>query len=147
MMHLLFLTQNNAIFTPQRIAFRVFSKCHKLDKVVHSDLTSCRSGLPRGFGGPNPSPNSWKLFTYVLVDSSSRSHLYFIYFRPGPNICSHCTKVWHRSYPTCDAPLSRSARRSFAPCRNRSKITVLKCEQKLYTVWFVCRRKSYADLV
>ena len=31
----------------------------------------------------------------------------------GSNTCSHCTEVWHRTYPICDAPLSRTARRSF----------------------------------
>ena len=38
-----------------------------------------------------------------------------IYFRDGPKKCSHCTKVSHKTYPICDAPLSRSARRIFAP--------------------------------
>ena len=36
-------------------------------------------------------------------------------------------------------------RRGAAPLRyrNRAKITVLTCEQKLYPVWFLCQRKSY----
>ena len=46
--------------------------------------------------------------------SGSQFSLLLIHFRYGPNTCSHCTKVWHRTYPIC-APLSRSARRSFAP--------------------------------
>ena len=33
----------------------------------------------------------------------------------SPTTCSHYTKVWHRTYPICDAPLSRPALRSFAP--------------------------------
>ena len=32
-----------------------------------------------------------------------------------PNTCSHCTKMCHSNYPICDAPLSRSAQRIFAP--------------------------------
>ena len=36
----------------------------------------------------------------------------------------------------CDAPLSRSARRSFAGYRNRAKITVLMCEQKPFSYGF-----------
>ena len=38
-----------------------------------------------------------------------------IYFRDGPKKFSHCTKVSRKTYPICDAPLSRSARRIFAP--------------------------------
>ena len=45
-----------------------------------------------------------------------------IHFRDGPNRCSHCTIttdfVWYKIYPTCDAPFSRSARRSFAPSKS-----------------------------
>ena len=44
-----------------------------------------------------------------------KSSLLRIYFRYGPNNCSHCTKVWHRNYLICDASLSRSMQRSFAP--------------------------------
>ena len=60
----------------------------------------------------------WGTRSQSSVDSSSRSYL----STSGPNIRSHCTKVWHRTYPIYDAPFSRSARRSFAPlqksCRN-----------------------------
>ena len=59
---------------------------------------------PRGFGALNAIPRSW-IFTSVLVGPT--------YLLP-PNRCSHCTEVWHRTCPICDAPLSRSARRSFA---------------------------------
>ena len=34
------------------------------------------------------------------------------HFRHGPNTCSLCAKLWHRTYPICDAPLWKSARRS-----------------------------------
>ena len=37
------------------------------------------------------------------------------YFCDGLNRCSHITKVWHKTYPIWHAPLSRSARRRFAP--------------------------------
>ena len=47
--------------------------------------------------------------------SEFQSSLLLIYFRDGPNRCSHCTKLWYRTYPICDAPLSKSARRIFAP--------------------------------
>ena len=37
---------------------------------------------------------------------------------PGSFIqLSHCTKVWQKTYPICDAPLSRSAWLSFAPAK------------------------------
>ena len=36
------------------------------------------------------------------------------HFRNGPNTCSHCARLWHRTYPICDAPLWKSARRSLA---------------------------------
>ena len=49
---------------------------------------------------------------FYLRLSLSQSSLLLIHFCYGPNICSQCTKVWHKPYPICDAPLSRSARRS-----------------------------------
>ena len=63
----------------------------KAAQVVHTHRTSCRGGWPRGFGELNSSPHSY-LFTSVTG-----------------RIGVHCTKVWHKTYPTCDAPLSRSA--------------------------------------
>jgi len=35
--------------------------------------------------------------------SGFQSSLLLIYFRDGPNTCSHCTKVWHKTYPIFDA--------------------------------------------
>ena len=58
---------------------------------------------PRGFGALNAIPRSW-IFTSVLVGPA---HLI------PPNRCSHCTEVWHSTYPICDSPQSRSARCSF----------------------------------
>ena len=44
------------------------------------------------------------------------SSFLLIHFRDdGPNRCSQCTKVWHRNYPICDAPLSILVRCSFTP--------------------------------
>ena len=69
------------------------------------------------------------------------SLLLLIYLRDGPNMCSHCTKLWHKTYPICNAPPSRSARCSFAH-RNRTEMTFRMCEQKHYPVGFSWRRKS-----
>ena len=45
-------------------------------------------------------------------------------------MCSH----WHKTYPICDCPLKRTARRGAASLRDRNgaEITVLMCEQKPY---------------
>ena len=73
--------------------------------------------------------------TYFRL-SGFQSSLPLIHFRHGPNTCSHCTKVRHRTYPICDATLSRSVRHSFCSLcyRDRAEITVLICEQKPYPV-------------
>ena len=64
--------------------------------------------------------------------SGFQSSILLIYFREGSIRCSHYTKVRQKkNYPICDAPLSRSARRSFARRhRNCASTTVLVCEQK-----------------
>ena len=64
--------------------------------------------------------------------SGFQASFLFIYFRDGPNKCSHCTKVCHKTYTICDNSLSRSARHSFAP------------SQRPYLIWFnfCCRAKS-----
>ena len=41
--------------------------------------------------------------TYFRLSWFQSSPL-IIHFRDGPNTCSHCTKVWHKTYPICDAP-------------------------------------------
>ena len=73
-------------------------------------------------------PSQWVPVIFLLL----------IYFPYGPDSFSHYTKVWHRTYPICDAPLSKLSRR-----RNRAEIRVFMCKQKPYLVWFSCRRKSY----
>ena len=70
-----------------------------------------RSSWPWGFDVLDPSTS---IFTSVSVDSSPRSYL-ITSGRLCPNSFSHDTKVWHTTYPICDAPLFRSARRSFVP--------------------------------
>ena len=52
---------------------------------------------------------------YFRASEFPFTHLLNIHLRYAPNTCSHCTKKWHRTYPICDASLSRRGRRSFAP--------------------------------
>ena len=56
--------------------------------------------------------------------------------------CLHFIKVWHRTYPIWNAPLSRWRGAALLRYRNRAEITVLIFEQKPYPVWFLRRRKS-----
>ena len=60
--------------------------------------------------------------------SKFQPSLLLIYFREGSNRYSHSTKVWHKTSPICNTPLSRSAR--LRSVRDRAKITVLVCEQE-----------------
>ena len=77
----------------------------KAAQVVHTHRTSCGGGWPRGFGELNSSPHSW-IFAPVSVGSSPHSYLFT---SVTGRIGVHCTKVWHKTYPICDAALSRSA--------------------------------------
>ena len=77
----------------------------KAAQVFHTHRTSCGGGWPRGFGELNSSPHSW-IFAPVSVGSSPRS---YVFTSVTGRIGVHCTKVWHKTYPICDAPLSRSA--------------------------------------
>ena len=101
-----------------------------------------RRGWPWGFGELNPSPHSW---IFTSVRQWVQSSLLLIHFRYGPNTCSYCTTLWHRTYPICDSPLSRSARRCFAPSQkchqnHRSVRTealsgmILVATQKLFAI-------------
>ena len=69
-----------------------------------------------------------------------QSFFILIHFRYAQNTCSHCTKVKHRTYPICNAPLLRSVQLCY---RNHDEITILMCEQKPCMVWFLCKCKSY----
>ena len=50
------------------------------------------------------------------------------------------------TYPICDFPLRGRRGTGLFRYRNRTEITVLMCEEKLYPLWFSCRRKSYPVL-
>ena len=84
--------------------YRVNSNGTEMEKVVHTHRTSCRSGWSGWFtfGELNPSPHFW-IFRFRLC--GFQSSLLLIHFRCGPNTCSHRNKVWHRTYPLCDAPI------------------------------------------
>ena len=137
-------------------------------KIVHTHRTSRRSSWPRGFGARNSGPHSW-IFASVSVGSSPWYHV-FTCATGSWNRCSHCTKVWQKSYPISEAPrsrvvcyttvltgrsvkwqhkerlrnrlLSRSARCSLFRHRNPPATTVLVCEQEPYTFWFSWGRKD-----
>ena len=55
--------------------------------------------------------------------------------RYGANACSNCTKVWLKTYPVCDAPLSNSARCSLVLLQNSRR-------NHTFPVWFLCWGKS-----
>ena len=78
---------------------------------------------------------------FLLSSQWSKLSLLLIHFRKGPNICLHCSKTWHRTYPICHAPLSKSARYSFVSRRNHRS---LACEQKPFAVWSSCWSKGYS---
>ena len=65
-------------------------------------------------------------------------------FRPGIYVgCSHWQEELHKEiYPIGDDPLSRSARRRFAPLTNRGSL--LMCEQKPYLAWYGFRASTRA---
>ena len=102
----------------------------ELEQVVHTHRICAE---PVGREGLVSYPSQW---IPVLADTES--------FRPCPSTFSHSTKVWHTTYPICDAPLLRSTGRGAASLRyrNRAEITALLCEQKHYPIWFSCWRKS-----
>ena len=79
------------------------------------------------------------------MGSSPRSYLFTS--AKGRSGVHTAPKNGKKNYPICDAPLSRSARRSFARRhRNCASTTVLVCEQKPCPVWFSWRLKSYPVL-
>ena len=54
------------------------------------------------------------LFIIYFRLTGFQASLLLIYFRDGSNGCSHCTKVWRKTYPICDARLSRLVRHILA---------------------------------
>ena len=98
-------------FVPERLA----SPADVL-RVRHAFLLRTSAGeaterLAERVWSLNTNPHSW-LFTSVLMGSSLFQSLFLLApdFRNGLYASLHCTKVWHRAYPECDATLWRSAR-------------------------------------
>ena len=120
-----------ATSSPYRIAFRVDMKYYTVlyEQQRHRTGTSCSHPS-------NNVPQRLAERVWWTKSQSSPLNIYFrfsgfqsllllIHFRYGPNTCSHCTKVWHRTSPICDAQVSRAAQRSFA--LNSAEITVPIC--------------------
>ena len=72
--------------------------------------------------------------------SGFQASFLFIYFRDGLNKCSDCTKVCHKTYTICDASLSRSARRSFAPSQKSQLLCLIR--SPIWYHGFCCGAKS-----
>ena len=60
-----------------------------------------------------------------------QSYFLLIHLRHSPNTCSHYTKVWHRTCPICNVPLSRSARRSFVPLQKSHRNHPFLCVNRI----------------
>ena len=119
----------------------------ELEQVVHTHRTSCRSLMAERVWWPKLGP----ILTpeYCLLPSQwviQSSLLYYpIHFHYGPNTCSQCTKVWHRTLSAMwlsTLEIGAMHARLFFRYRNGAEITVLICDQKPYQVWFSCPRKS-----
>ena len=108
------------------------------DKSVDKQWTSCRCRWPSRVWWTKCQSSFLNIY-FVSVDSGPRSYLFT------------SATVLIPVYPTpkygteAGVKLHFKARRGSALlcCRNRAKINVLASEQKLYPVWFSCRRKSY----
>ena len=106
--------QTRAIFTPYRIAFSADPKSHLAwAQNWNKSLTYIAPERLAGRVWWTKSQSSLLNIYFHLI--GSQPSLLIIHIRYGPNTCSHCTKVWHRTHPICHARLSRSAWRSFAP--------------------------------
>ena len=75
-------------------------------QVVNTHRTLCRSGRLTERVWCTKIQSS--LLNIYFRLSGFQSSPLVIDFRYGPNRHSHCTKVWHQTYPICDAPLLRS---------------------------------------
>ena len=129
------------MFTRKRIAFRGATKSCPLQceqqrsgaaQVVHTHLTWCRRGWPRGFGELNSSPHFCGIFTSASVGSSPRSYLF----------TSATGRIGVHTAPKYGAKAIRYVtlhfqdRRGAASLRhrNRAATTVFVCEQKPFPV-------------
>ena len=89
---------------------------------------ACMGWAPIGLRTTGP----W-IFTSVLVGSIPHSYLFT---SATVRVPVHTAKVWHRTNPICDVPLSKID----AAQLHSVTITVVMCKQKPYPVWFACRR-------
>ena len=65
---------------------------------------------------------------YFCLSGFQSSLLLIHYNRLLSEYCLHCTKVWHRTYPICNAHSGDRRGAAFLRYRNLTKITVLMCE-------------------
>ena len=105
-------------FVSTRIRDSVNSNGTKLEQVVHTHRTSCRGSRPRGRWTKSQS----SILNIYFRLRGFQSLFPLLHFRYGPNTCSQYTKVWHRTYPICDAPLSRRNHCSYVWTEDLSKM-------------------------
>ena len=89
------------------------------------------------------------LLNFYFCLSGFQSSLLLIYYNPLlSEYCLHCTKVWHRTYPICNAHSIDRRGAAFLRSRNLAKITVLKCEHTDATssVLFLNTKSSFLSL-
>ena len=125
-----------AMFTPYRISFCAGTQLEQVAHTQQTSTTSCWSDW------------SFKFGEIIRIPIMSVCVL-LIHFRHCLNTCSHSTKVWYRTHPICDTPVSRLARRSLAPLQKwRQNHSVITCEQNPYPVWFSrrCNREEKCDV-
>ena len=90
----------------------VNSSSTELEQIVHTHRTSCRNGLPRGFGELNPSPHSW-IFTCVSVGSSYLSATYLLPLRSiflftlHQSVAQNLSDMWRSTFEIGAAQKSR----------------------------------------
>ena len=86
-----------------------------------------RAGAVGREGLVNKSQSSLLNFYFRL--SGFQSSLLLIHYNHLlSEYCLHCTKVWHRTYPICNAHSIDRRGAVFLRYRNLAKITALKCE-------------------
>ena len=85
---------------------------------------------------------------YLCLNGFQSSLLLIHYNRLLSEYCLHCTKVWHRTYPICNAHSIDRRGAAFLRYRNLAKITVLKCEHTdaSSSVLFLNTKSSFLSL-
>ena len=111
--------QQNRAYT-KAIRYSVNSNGTKLEQVGHTHRTSRRSSWPERVWRAKSQSS---LLNFYFRLRRFQFSLLFIYFRYGPNSCSLYTKVWHRTYPICDSPFSRWARRGAVQLHSVTKVS------------------------